>query len=73
MDLIRDFKEILLKHARKQGLIFSDLDSDSTCIRILSFNRKIGLGNKKKVSFAKGIRIPKEYKKTSLSYIGVSS
>ena len=63
MDLIRDFKEILLKHARKQGLIFSDLDSDSTCIRILSFNRKIGLGNKKKVSFAKGIRIPKEYKK----------
>lgn len=63
MDLIRDFKEILLKHGRKQGLIFSDFDSDSTCIRILSFNRKIGLGNKKKVSFAKGIRIPKEYKK----------
>lgn len=63
MDLIRDFKEILLKHGREQGLIFSDFDSDSTCIRILSFNRKIGLGNKKKVSFAKGIRIPKEYKK----------
>ena len=63
MDLIRDFKEILLEHARKQGLIFSDLDSDSTCIRILSFNRKIGLGNKKKVSFANGIRIPKKYKK----------
>ena len=63
MDLIRDFKEILLEHARKQGLIFSDVDSDITFIRILSFNRKIGLGNKKKVSFAKGIRIPKEYKK----------
>lgn len=63
MDLIRDFKEILLEHAREQGLIFSDVDSDRTFIRILSFNRKIGLGNKKKVSFAKGIRIPKEYKK----------
>lgn len=63
MDLIRDFKEILLEHARKQGLIFSDVDSDITFIRILSFNRKIGLGNKKKVSFVKGIRIPKEYKK----------
>ena len=47
MDLIRDFKEILLEHGRKQGLIFSDVDNDSTCIRILSFNRKIGLGNKK--------------------------
>lgn len=63
MDLIRDFKEILLEHGRKQGLIFTDVDSDSTCIRILSFNRKIGLGNKKKVSFTKGIRMPKEYKK----------
>lgn len=63
MDLIRDFKEILLEHGRKQELIFSDLDSDSTCIRILSFNRKIGLGDKKKVSFANGIRIPKKYKK----------
>lgn len=63
MDLIRDFKEILLQHGRKQGLIFSDVDSDKTFIRILSFNRKIGLGNKKKVSFANGIRIPKKYKK----------
>lgn len=63
MNLIRDFKRILLNHGRKQGLIFSDVDSDKTFIRILSFNRKIGLGNKKKVSYAKGIRIPKKYKK----------
>lgn len=63
MHLIRDFKEILLEYGRKQGLIFSDVDSDRTFIRILSFNRKIGLGNKKKVSFANGIRIPKKYKK----------
>ena len=39
------------------------MDSDETIIRILSFNRKIGLGNKNKISFAKGIRIPKNYKK----------
>ena len=39
------------------------MDSDKTFIRILSFNRKIGLGNKKKVSFENGIRIPKKYKK----------
>lgn len=63
MDLVRDFEEILLEHGRKQGLIFSNVDSDKTVIRILSFNRKIGLGNKKKVSFANGIRIPKKYKK----------
>ncbi len=63
MNLIRDFKRILLDHGRKQGLIFSDVDSDKTFIRIFSFNRKIGLGNKKKVSYAKGIRIPKEHKK----------
>ena len=63
MNLIRDFKRILLAHGRKQGLIFSDVDSDKTFIRILSFNRKIGLGNKKKVSYTKGIRISKEYKK----------
>lgn len=63
MDLVKDFKEILLEHGRKQGLIFFDLDSDETIIRILSFNRKIGLGNKKKISFSKGIRIPKNYKK----------
>lgn len=73
MDLVKNFKEILLEHACKQGLIVSDVDSDRTFIRILSFNRKIVLGNKKKFSFAKGIRIPKKYKKTSLSYIGVSS
>ena len=63
MGLIRGFKEKLLEHGRKQGLIFFDFDSDETIIRILSFNRKIGLGNKKKISFAKGIRIPKNYKK----------
>lgn len=68
MDLIRDFKDILLEHGRKQGLIFSDVDSDRTFIRILSFNKKIGLGNKKKVSFVNGIRIPKEYKKESITY-----
>lgn len=63
MDLVKDFKEILLEHGRKQGLIFFDTDSDETIIRILSFNRKIGFGNKRKLLFANGITIPKKYKK----------
>lgn len=61
--LVRDFEDVLINYGKENGLIFSEDDRSQAVIRILNFYRKIGIGNKKVISYAKNIKIPTKYKK----------
>lgn len=63
INLEKDFQDIIIKYGEEKGLIFSYNDRTQAVIRILNFYRKIGIGNKKAISYARNIKIPKEYKK----------
>ena len=63
INLEKDFQDIIIKYGEEKGLIFSYNDRTRAVIRILNFYRKIGIGNKKAISYARNIKIPKEHKK----------
>lgn len=63
MNLEKDFQDIVIKYGEEKGLVFSYNDRTRAVIKILNFYRKIGIGNKKAISYARNIKIPKEYKK----------
>ena len=61
--LVRDFEEVVFNYGKEKGLIFSENNRTQAVIRILNFYRKIGIGNKKVISYARNIKIPKKYQK----------
>lgn len=61
--LVRDFEDVVINYGKEKGLIFSENDRSQAVIRILNFNRKIGIGNKKVISYARNIKIPKKSQK----------
>lgn len=63
INLIKDFQDVVIKYGEEKGLVFSDHDRTQAVIRILNFYRKIGIGNKKVISYAKNIKIPKKCQK----------
>ena len=63
INLDKDFQDIVIKYGEEKGLVFSDCDRKQAVIRILNFYRKIGVGNKKVVSYARNIQIPKKWQK----------
>ena len=63
INLEKDFQDIVIKYGEEKGLVFSDCDRKQAVIRILNFYRKIGVGNKKVVSYARSIQIPKKWQK----------
>lgn len=63
INLEKDFQDIVIKYGEEKGLIFSDRDRKQAVIRILNFYRKIGIGNKKVISYARNIKIPKKFQK----------
>lgn len=63
INLEKDFQDIVIKYGKEKGLIFSDCDRKQAVIRILNFYRKIGIGNKKVISYARNIKIPKKSQK----------
>lgn len=63
INLEKDFQDIVIKYGKEKGLIFSDRDRKQAVIRILNFYRKIGIGNKKVISYARNIKIPKKSQK----------
>lgn len=63
INLEKDFQDIVIKYGEEKGLIFSDYDKKQAVIRILNFYRKIGIGNKKVISYARNIKIPKSCQK----------
>lgn len=63
INLEKDFQDIVIKYGKEKDLIFSDCDRKRAVIRILNFYRKIGVGNKKVISYARNIKIPKKFQK----------
>lgn len=61
--LVRDFEDVVINYGKAKGLIFSENDRSQAVIRILNFYRKIGIGNKKVISYARNIKIPQKCQK----------
>lgn len=59
IDFINDFKTIYINAARRFGVRVKD-DSDLTVIRCLTFFRKLGGNNKKRIHYSKGFQAPKD-------------
>ncbi|WP_251441093.1 hypothetical protein [Veillonella intestinalis] len=68
IDFIGDFKRTYIEAAKRCGVQISD-DSDRTVIRCLTFFRKLGGNNKKKIHYSEDFQAPDDMKEAIFNII----